>query len=418
MLSSSRNSDADARALKARFVFPVSDVPIPNGLVTIEGERIVSVGCDTRADQVRDLGNVAIIPGLINAHTHLEFSDLTEPLGEPGMGFTNWIGQVIRFRQTVAGTFRQPVEDGLRQCAALGTTALGEIAQPGWPKEAFDSAGLTAVVFQELIAPTTDRVGPALELARRHLATTAGCWHPGLSPHAPYSVRPELLRQSIGLSSARRIPIAFHLAESRQEMELLHSGAGPFRELLDRLDAWDPDCFPPGGRPLDYLRLLADAHRSLIIHGNYLDQQEIRFLAEHADRMAVVYCPRTHAYFRHDRYPLEEMLAAGVTVALGTDSRASSGDLSMLAEVRQVAAEYPKIAPHTPLKLATLSAAEALGLDRQTGSLEVGKYADLAVVALPDREADDPHELLLKSDRPVVSVWCRGVELASELRRK
>ena len=166
--------------------------------------------------------------------------------------------------------------------------------------------------------------------------------------------------------------------------------------------------FPVGKRPFDYLKVLATAHRCLVIHGNYLDDAEIAFLAENAAKMAVVYCPRTHAYFRHAPYPLEKMLAAGVTVALGTDSRASSPDLSLLAEMRFVAKQYPQIDRRRILRLGTIDAARALGRAEEIGSLETGKAANLAVVALPDGNAADPYRLLLESECPVVQTWFRG----------
>lgn len=422
------------RTLKARYVFPVTGEPIPDGLVTVAGRRIVAVGRPRVAGarspgsdragggRVEDLGNVAILPGLVNAHAHLEFSDLSEPLGEPGLGFADWIRRIIdRFRQGPSSS-DQPVCRGLQECVQSGTTALGEIARPGWPADRFDQVALESTVFLELIAPSPERVDPLLQLARQHIETAnpsgrappgaphgrSVAWRPGLSPHAPYSVVAELLAAAVSLSKTGRVPIAFHLAESREELELLRSGSGPFRDWWDQLGTCDPDLFAPGTRPLDYLHTLAAAHRALVIHGNYLDQQEIVFLAGQAERMSVVYCPRTHAYFGHPEYPLRRMLSAGVPVALGTDSHASSPDLSLLAEMRFVAERHPTVAPNVVLQLGTLGGARALGRDWQLGSLEPGKYADLAVVALPDRDAADPHELLFDSDEPIVGRWYRG----------
>jgi cytosine/adenosine deaminase-related metal-dependent hydrolase len=221
-------------------------------------------------------------------------------------------------------------------------------------------------------------------------------------------VLPQLLTAAVSLSATCHVPIAFHLAESRQELQLLRSGSGPFRDYFDELGTCDPDLFGRGTRPLDYLHTLAAAERTLVIHGNYLDEEEIAFLAEQAERMSVVYCPRTHAYFGHDAYPLGQMLAAGVTVALGTDSRASAPDLSLLAEIRFVAERHPTLARNVVLQLGTINGARALGRDQEIGSLEPGKYANLAVVALPDHDAADPHELLFDFDGPVLATWYRG----------
>ena len=146
-------------------------------------------------------------------------------------------------------------------------------------------------------------------------------------------------------SIEHEMPLAMHLAESREEIEFLRDGRGPFRELLESRGGWDPTARPRGARPLDELRVLSRAHRALVVHGNYLDDEEIDFLGRQRRQMAVVYCPRTHAWFGHARYPLEKLLAAGAIVALGTDSRASSPDLSLLAEMRHVAREFPASEP-------------------------------------------------------------------------
>ena len=425
------------RTLRARYVFPGAGPPVRDGTVTFADGRIVAVGSSSAGD-AEDLGNVALLPGLVNAHTHLELSDLRAPLGEPGVGMVDWIRRVIQYRRSAAETGIAPakgtvpfslrenwdsphptspqptsaVEMGLRESVRLGTTALGEIAQPGWSIGPFQQAPGAAVVFLELIAPQADRVAATMELARQHLqaAEGASAWRPGLSPHAPYSVHPELLRQVVALSAAQRVPLAVHLAESREELELLRTGGGPFEQLLEELGAWNPTARQPAMGPLDYLRMLARADRALVIHGNYLGDEEIALLAENRRRMSVVYCPRTHAWFGHKPYPLERLLKAGAAVALGTDSRASAPDLSILAEMRAVAGNHPAVSSEEVLRLGTVYGARALGLD-DTGSLEPGRWADLAVVALPDRQAADPYELIFDSDRPVTATYVRGTHV-------
>ncbi len=401
------------RTLKARWLLPVTTPPIADGTVTVENGRIVAVCKSSGNEPIEDLGNVALLPGLVNAHTHLEFSDLPAPLGRPGMPMVDWIRLVVdRFRRTPQST-GSPVARGLQECVRTGTTTLGEIAQPNWSPLYFDAAPLDATVLLELIAPTADRIAPLLETAASHVRSVdpAGRRWRGLCPHAPFTVLPELLAAAVSLSAEAHVPAAFHLAESREEMQLLESGNGPFRDCAAELCTCDPDLFGHGTRPLDYLRTLAAADRALVIHGNYLDDEEIDFLAKRATRMAVVYCPRTHAYFGHDPYPLEKMLAAGVTVALGTDSRASSPDLSLLAELRSVARQHPDVGRDAILQLGTICGAMALGRDAEVGSIEPGKHANLVAVSLPDRPTADPHELLLDSELPVVATYYRGVQV-------
>ncbi len=395
--------------IKARYVFPVAGEPIRDGSVTVQGERILAVGKTPEDRDAEDLGNVAILPGLVNAHVHLELSGLDQPLGHPGIAFPEWLRQLTARHRSRAGEGGRGVELGLRESVQNGTTTLGDIAQPAWPAEVFEAAPLHALIFQEMIAPTADRVAVAVERARDHLRRSRGRrWLAGLSPHAPYTVRSEVLSAAISLSVAAQVPLAFHLAESREELELLGSGAGPLAEFLGELPSWDPGVVARPARPLDYLRRLSAAHRALVVHGNYLNADETQFLAENRGRMALVYCPRTHDYFQHDDYPLSRTLSAGVCVCLGTDSRASSPDLNLLAEMRTAAGKHAAVDPRVILELGTLQGARALGLAEQTGSLEPGKRADLAIVALPDHDATDPYELLFDSELPVVAVWHRG----------
>ena len=394
--------------LRARYVFPVAGAPIPDGVVSIEDGRIVSCGtaalgcaktartaeggCAThaggtpapQAHELCDLGNVAILPGLVNAHVHLDFSDLAAPLGQRGMPFVDWIRRVIEFRRQTVGIDRHPLALGLSESLRSGVTTLGDIASPGWSADDYAASPLGVTVFQELIAPTADRVADAVELARLHgvaqpPSAVTGDLHSrgrlchilqyGLSPHAPYSVHPKLLAAAIERSNEHQVPLAMHLAESREELELLRHGGGPLRGLLENLGAWDPAVIPPGTRPLDYLRLLASAHHALVIHGNYLDNEEIAFLAANGRRMSVVYCPRTHDWFAHDAYPLEKLLAAGVTVALGTDGRGSAPDLNLLAEMRFAARRHPTVRLDEILKMATINRGAGVGQAVATGSL-------------------------------------------------
>jgi cytosine/adenosine deaminase-related metal-dependent hydrolase len=347
------------------------------------------------------------VPGLVNAHTHLEFSDLAAPIGRPGMALVEWLGSLLQHRASASAEGRSSLEMGLRESVRQGVTTIGEIAQPAGAIDSYRASPCDGVIFLELIAPRVERVEAALRAAHKHVLE-ARFWQPGLSPHAPYTVHPELLARTVDLSVEHKLPLAMHLAESPEEIELLRDGRGPFRELLESRGAWDPTARPLGSRPLDELRVLSRAHRAVVVHGNYLDDEEIEFLGRQRRQMGVVYCPRTHAWFGHARYPLEKLLAAGATVALGTDSRASSPDLSLLAEMRHVARAFPAIDRATILELGTLGGARALGLEAHIGTLEPGKWANLAAVALPAEAADDPHELLLDAAGKVVATWVRG----------
>lgn len=398
------------RSLRARWVFPVAGSPLANAAVTIADGQIVAVGTAPNDVPVEDLGDVALVPGLVNAHTHLEFSDLAGPIGQAGMNLVQWLRSVMEYRAEGRARVGSPIVHGLAESIRYGVTTVGEIAQPGIFTYLHPRTRCEGTLFMELIAPTIERVAPVLGMAREHLRTAwrAGTWQHGLSPHAPYTVHPELLAGAVALSVEYHAPLAMHLAESLEEIEFLRDGSGRFRELLESRRVYDPAARPLGSRALDELRVLSQAHRAIVIHGNYLDAEEIEFVGQHNQRMAVVYCPRTHAWFDHAPYPLAALLAAGAVVALGTDSRASAPDLSLLAEMRHVARSFPKLSRATILELGTLGGARVLGRQAEIGTLQPGKWANLAAIRLPDAPADDPHELLLDADGPVVGTWIRG----------
>lgn len=394
-------------AFRARFLFPATSAPIADGVVTIEAGRIVAIGHEPDGCQAIELGDVALLPGLVNPHTHLEFSDLAAPLGASGMPFPRWVPEVVRWRA------RQPagkpaVPRGLEESARAGVVSVGEIATPGWSPAAFERGPPRATIFLETIGLAHNQVDQKLAEAREHLRLAAAQrqWRPGLSPHAPYTVRPELFERLVGLAADAHVPVAFHLAESAEEIELLATGGGLFRDVLNELGFWDPTAIPRGTRPLDYLRRLAHRGvRALVVHGNYLHEDEIELLAAHADRLTVVYCPRTHAYFKHAPHPLPRLLAAGARVVVGTDSRASNPDLDLWQELRFVARAFPEVSLQAVLRMGTIDAARALGEEQETGSLEVGKRANLAVAPLAGAAPFDAYEWLFNAPRVGPVSW-------------
>ncbi len=408
---------SEVHAFRARWVLPVQSPPIRDGIVAIADSEIVYVGADRGDYRRTDLGDVAILPGLVNAHTHLEFSDLDAPLGQPGMPFTQWIATVVRHRRQQGAEDPQravaAIRRGIAESLRLGVTTLGEIATSPWPWDLVSDQPMGGVVFRELLGLSSERIASQGGLASAHLQPEGwgDAWRAGLSPHAPYSVHPELLSRVVDLARHADVPLAMHLAETREELQLLASHDGPFVPLLQQLGVWDPDALPIGRRPMDYLRVLAQAPRALVIHGNYLADDEIRFLSDHADRMSVVYCPRTHRYFQHEAYPLARMISAGVHIALGTDSRSSSPDLSLLAEMRQVAADHVELAPEQIMRMATIEGARALGCGSNTGTLVAGGPADLIVVGLPAGQRD-PYSWLFAAPTPVLATVCRGKRVA------
>lgn len=400
-----------AVSLQARIVFPVDRPPIEHGFVTIDGERIVAVGANAAAGEVIDLDAVALLPGLVNAHTHLEFSHLSRPLGAPGMPLADWIRLVIAERGQSDDSRDEAIAAGLRESIRHGVTTIGEIVA-GNAALVYGEADVTA--FVEVIGFSRARAQSALVAAIERIdefKRTVNRMRLGVSPHAPYTVSPELLKQLVGLACERGFPIAMHVAESADELELLESGIGRFQELLDERSMWDDGAIPSGSRPLDYLRLLAESPRTLVIHGNFLDEEERAWLAANSERMSLIHCPRTHSYFFHPPLPLSRLLASGMRVALGTDSRASSPDLDLLAEMRHVARLHPLLDPHDILRMGTLNGALALGRENEVGRIAPGTLANLVAIPLPEDAGAMAGDLLAAVLADVAGpcgVWMRG----------
>ena len=316
-----------------------------------------------------------------------------------GVGMADWIGEVLNYRQSASYDPVKAVEYGIEQSVESGTGLIADITRADWPADFFEPDLLAAVGFMELIGWRSDQLTAVIDQSDDYidrLSNSPRLFSVGLSPHAPHTVCRDLLRHVVEKSARDRFPVSIHLAESAEELRLLKNHDGPLRELMDRTGRYDPSEIFLGPRPLDYLELLAEADRVLIVHGNYLDPQEIDFLAKRADRMAVVYCPRSHKLFGHHRYPLGKLFEAGVTVALGTDSRATTEDLSVWNEARNIWHTFPEISPETILRLATTGGANAWGLSDQFGSIAVGKKARFCTVRLPEKEAG-PYELLFGS---------------------
>ncbi len=428
---------AERQSYRARWLFPVDADPIEHGTIEIEDSQISAIhsSYDPRAEE---LGNVAIIPGLVNAHTHLEFSDLSEPL-QPASPITDWIRALVSHRQTRSTPAAVNAGNGFREAGQSGTTLLGDIATEGWSPEAFTTPGPCVVCFRELIALEKSQFDKQLSIARRHLECTRSplssteegcgdavsvfgsatthsqCSHPreairfarGISPHAPYSVHPELFHKLVELAKEFDSPLAMHLAETDAELELLAKGTGEFVDLLNDFGLWREEIIPEGRTPFDYLKTLVDLKRALIVHGNYLSAQEIDFLAEHP-QLTVVYCPRTHDFFGHDEHPWLRMLDRSVSVAIGTDSRASNPDLNLWREITFLSKKNPDVDPQLLLELGTIRGARALGFEHVTGSLTAGKSADLAVVSLTGGDGADPYRALLHPLARIVNTMCSG----------
>jgi len=406
-------------ALRARVVFPVAAPPIEGGVIVLHNGRIAEVGRRVPpGTPEQDLGEVALVPGLVNAHCHLEFSSRKSPLGKPGMDFNQWVRLVIGQRQTSARVGKA-ITLGLAASVDAGVTTVADICRVVSPAYMSSETSPRLVLLQEAIGYSQARAASATAGAEANLAELAELATEadadrvtlGVSPHAPYTASPALVRELVSVAIERGAPVALHLAESEEELELINTGSGPFQELLEERGMWDPWAIQRGASPMDYLRIMTKAPRALVVHGNYLDDAALAMMGRHAGAMSLVYCPRTHAYFGHPEYPLAQALSMGVRVCLGTDGLGSNPDLSLLSEMREVARRHPQIGPETILRMGTLSGAEGLGLERVAGCIRPGMPADLTAIPLPKGAGGGAVGILqsiLADDQPASAAWLEG----------
>lgn len=370
---SNRNNDMPL-SVTARWVLPLDAPPVEGGVVTVHPDRVTIEPPGTRPAD--DLGNVALLPAFVNAHTHLDLCGMAG-LAPPSPDFTGWLKRVILHRlQRTPEQVRDDVRAGIDQCLRFGTAVVGDISGDGTSWPLLTTSPLRAVVFRELLGLAPERVAGSVEALDAWMADHPGTphVHPGVSPHAPYSTHTDLYR-----AAARSgLPVCTHLAESSAEMELLTSRTGPFVTFLQSVGAWHPDGIALS--PRHVVELLATPAPVLLAHANHLPD-DVPLSAN----VTVVYCPRTHAAFGHPPHPVTDLIARGVRVALGTDSLASSPDLDVLEEVRHLHRLRPNVPPRALLQLAT--SPEPLGLPRG---------ADLVAIPVPSRATDDPHRLLIE----------------------
>jgi cytosine/adenosine deaminase-related metal-dependent hydrolase len=399
-----------SRTFTARWVFPVSGPPLASGTVTVNGDHIEAVEPRGTRTPDEDFGNAAIIPGLVNPHTHLDLSGARGliPPTDPDH-FTDWLRGVIAYRRSrTPEQVQSDIRAGLAECLRHGTTLIGDITAGGLSYPALSDAEMRTVLFWELIGLSQERYVAAweefaikagvgwIDTPALYPATQFCRW--SVSPHAPYSANHACASGQLFLGNA-----AIHYAESPAEIELLATKTGPFVDFLKQLGVWEPNAFTSGVR--DFFAVHPKCSPPvLFIHCNYLPLD-----APLAPVHSIVYCPRTHAGFGHPPHPFREFLARGVRVCLGTDSLASNPDLDVLAEARFVREHYPDVPGEQLVRMVTLSGAEALGWSDECGSLEAGKSADLVAVPLPNTDASDPHELLLAHHAGERRTMFRGV---------
>ena len=427
-------------AVQTDWIVPVESEPIPNGFVIVVDGVIQFAGTElpSRFNSIRrfHLAGFAILPGLINSHCHLEFSDLAEPIPAGG-SFPQWIQNLLAYRNSkksdpeqLANERRTAITSGILESYAAGVRWVVDMVTAPWEPEWIDSSmnilvnslpaelslrvPISVQPCIELLDIAPQRLELALSMAKKQCDAPEAEWigRMGYAPHAPYTASRNVTRIGAEYSREQERLVTMHLAESIDELIWIQGRTGTFADLLGPLVS--QDYFRDLGQISEHVQSLTQAWRTMIAHGNYLSTDDLVELASHQKNCGIVHCPRTHAFFGHrhgdsELYPFAERISNGIRHFLGTDSRASNPDLNIWSEAKRVHADHPTISSVEIIKMITTDAAEFLCIQDRYGSIREGQPASLTAVTIahamksPDESmrvgrVADVYDALLASD--------------------
>ncbi len=367
--------------IRARAVVTMDGAPITNGAIAVSGNEIVDVGewesvRRRNSGQVVDLGETALLPGLINAHCHLDYTCLRSRIARQD-SFTDWIRAINTERaKLTADDYVRSIDDGFAEARRFGTTSIANLT--GVPEIASRTHPLLRTWwFAELI---DIRAAQDVEEVLRMLPASAE--GRGLAPHAPYTASADLYRKCEMIAHRENLLLTTHLAESKEEMAMSFDRCGPLSEFLGSIS---PDLFEAGGvTPAEHLSQFCQLdERWLLVHVNEIRDRDI----ERLGNAHIVHCPRSHAYFGHTPFESAKLRKRGLTICLGTDSLASNDDLSLFAEMRQFRKTEPSLSGLDLLEMVTVNPARALGRKDALGRLRAGHRADVIAIPHSGRES-------------------------------
>ena len=405
--------------VRARTVVTMDGPPIENGAVAVSGNRIVDVGrfddIKTRnAGNTLDLGEQVLLPGLINAHCHLDYTCLRGKI-PPQKSFTEWIRAINAEKATLAPKdYIASINEGFAEAKRFGTTTIANLTV--FPELIPQiQPPIRTCWFAELIdirAPerANELVDAAIEsLGRAQLLDAL--W--GLAPHALFTASKDLFRRCEEIAQHEHILLTTHLAESREEMEMFRDASGPLYEFIKSIGRPMDDC---GSKtPLElFLDLIGsggspnrpraiEVNRPylswIVAHLNELTESDFELLERSNSKFHVVHCPRSHNYFGHSPFAFDRLRSFGFNICLGTDSLASNESLSLFAEMRAFQKEFPSVSAEEIFQMVTVNPARALRYENALGQIRPGFGADL--IAVPCSTSTDIFEQILAFDAPV-----------------
>ncbi|GMV21531.1 MAG: cytosine deaminase [Acidimicrobiia bacterium] len=381
-----------SRTVRARWVMPRAGtiwrggwVQAADGLVTDLGERVA-------AGTSVDLGDVIVLPGLVNAHTHLELSWLAGKV-PPAASMDGWLREMMHLRRLgpPGGDVEvlAAMDTALASARASGTVLIGDVSNTLLSASRLHRAGMAGTLFHEILGFRPVDVHGMVHQARERLTAALADAAPLLGAvvaHAPYSTAPSLFRE-IARTHEGPAPLAVHIAESMEEMALLRDGTGPFRALLERLEVWDEAWTPPGAAPIQFLHAQGYLNAgTLLVHGVHLTPDDLD--AVRRAECVLVTCPRSNTWVGGGVPPVARFYASGVDVAIGTDSLASVDSLNLFDELAALRRLAPEVEAARLIDSATRVGAQALGWGRTFGALAPGMSSCAAVVRVPAHLGD------------------------------
>jgi len=376
--------------VRARTVVTMDGAPIDNGAVAVSENRIVDVGkfdeVKTRnTSKIVDLGEQALLPGLINAHCHLDYTCLRGKI-PPQKTFTDWIRAINAEKAKLSPKdYLASINAGFAQAKRFGTTTIANLT--AFPELIPQShAPIRTWWFAELIdVRAPERASEIVDLAIESLKSAQN-W--GLAPHALFTASKNLYRTCDEIARRDNVSLTTHLAESREEMEMFRDGSGPLYEFLKSIGRPMDDC--GNETPLEHFLRVRDSSATLgsagndndwlVAHLNELTESDFELLERSKRPFHVVHSPRSHDYFGHSQFRFERLHSLGFNICLGTDSLASNESLSLFAEMRAFQNEFADVSPEETLQMATVNPARALRQENALGKICRGGYADLVAV--------------------------------------
>jgi cytosine/adenosine deaminase-related metal-dependent hydrolase len=385
--------------IRARTVVTMDGEPIENGAVAVSGNRIAEVGTfddiKTRnTGTTIDLGEQVLLPGLINAHCHLDYTCLRGKI-PPQESFTGWIRAINGEKSELSPeAFLASINVGFEEAKRFGTTAIANLtAFPELVSQV--QSPIRTWWFAELIdirkpEGANELIASAIESLGR-----SAPW--GLAPHALFTASKDLFRRCEEIAQQEHILLTTHLAESREEMEMFRDASGRLCEFMKNIGRPMDDC----GRksPLElFLGALSgrDLSKWIVAHVNELTETDFELLKRSNSKFHVVHCPRSHNYFGHSPYAFDRLRTFGFNICLGTDSLASNESLSLFDEMRAFQKNFPGVSPEELLRMVTINPARAVRCDNVLGQIRPGFGADL--IAVPCSRSTNVFEQIIACD--------------------